>query len=91
MSKNLTDLRTALFDALQAVKDGSLDLDKARVINELGKTLVDTAKVEVDFLRVSDGDSSEFLQVGQERITTAAPSPAWPAGIVGVTRHRIEG
>ena len=47
MSKNLSDLRAALFDTLEKVKSGDLDLDKARAINDIGKTLIDSAKVEV--------------------------------------------
>lgn len=82
MSKNLSDLREALFDALQKVKDGSLDIDKARAINEIGKTLVDTAKVEVDYLRSTDGGESSFID-------TAVGESNLPAGITGVTRHRI--
>lgn len=90
MSKTIADLRTALFDALQGVKDGTLDLDKARAINELGKTLIDTAKVEVDFLRVTEGDSSEFLAPtpATPRLTHGAGSPGWPGA---VTRHTLQG
>lgn len=84
MSKNLSDLREALFDALQKVKDGSLDIDKARAINEIGKTLVDTAKVEVDYLRVTDGGESSFID-------TAVGDGNLPAGITGITRHRLAG
>ena len=53
--KTINDLRAALFDALQKVKDGTMDLDKARAVNELGKTLIDSAKVEVDYLRTTGG------------------------------------
>ena len=35
--KTINDLRAALFDALQKVKDGTMDLDKARAVNELGR------------------------------------------------------
>lgn len=84
MSKTIEDLRQALFDTLQGVKDGTVDIDKARAINELGKTLVETAKVEVDYLRVTDGGESEFL-------STAVGSNNLPPGITGVTRHRLAG
>lgn len=88
-AKSLTDLREALFATLDGVRNGTLDLDKARTINELGKTLIDSAKVEVDYLRVTNGDASEFLQV--EAAPAPPPSTSWPAGITGVTRHRLEG
>ena len=72
-TKTIADLREALFATLQGVKDGSIDIDKARTINELGKTLVDSAKVEVDYLRATDGKETGFL--GQQQ--------------PGVTVHRI--
>ena len=65
--KTISDLRAALFDALQKVKDGSMDLDKARAVNELGKTLIDSAKVEVDYLRTTGGDESSFIASAAER------------------------
>lgn len=83
MSKTIDDLRATLFDALQAIKDGSLDLDKARQINELAKTITDTAKVEVSYLQVTGGGESEFL--------TSTVGANTPPGIVGITRHRIAG
>jgi hypothetical protein len=81
MSKNLSDLREALFDALQKVKDGTLEIDQARAINEIGKTLVDTAKVEVDYLRATDGGESSFID-------TAVGDANLPPG---VTRPRLQG
>lgn len=62
MSKNVTDLRNILFDAIEGVRAGSLDLDKAKTINELSKTLVDTARAENDHVRYTGGvSSSEFM------------------------------
>jgi hypothetical protein len=84
MSKKMDDLREVLFATLQGVKDGSVDLDKARAINELGKTLTDTAKVEVDYLRVTAGASSGFM----DPATTPGKQPG---AIAGVTRHLLQG
>jgi len=84
MSHDLTALRQHLFAALQGVKDGTLELDKARAINDLGKTLVDTAKVEVDYLRATGGGESTFID-------TTVGARNLPQGITGITRHRIAG
>jgi len=84
MSKSIEDLREALFATLQGVKDGSVDIEKARAINELGKTLCDTAKVEVDYLKASGGGESSFL-------STAIGADNLPPGITGITRHRLAG
>lgn len=79
MSQDLTTLREQLFATLAGVKDGTIDLDRARAVNEIGKTLVDTARVEVDYLRVAGGES-EFLNTASESATP---------GIIGRTVHRL--
>lgn len=83
-AKTLDDLRAALFDTLEGVRNGSIDLDKARAINELGKTLTDTAKVEVDYLRAAGGGESAF-------IASAIGADNLPPGITGIRRHRLAG
>lgn len=80
----LAGLRAHLFEALQAVKAGSLELDQARAVNELAKTIVDTAKVEVDYLRTTGGGESAFID-------TAVGASNLPQGITGITRHRLSG
>jgi hypothetical protein len=84
MSKSIEDLREALFATLQGVKDGTIDVEKARAVNELGKTICDTAKVEVDYIKASGGGESTFLSgtVGADNL---------PPGITGITQHRLRG
>lgn len=84
MSKSIEDLREALFATLQGVRDGSVDIEKARAVNELGKTLCETAKVEVDYLKASGGGESTFLN-------TAIGNDNLPPGITGITQHRLRG
>lgn len=85
MSKeqDLTALRAALFETLQQVKSGTIELDKARAVNEIGKTLLDSAKVEVEYLRATGQGSSQFIE--------AASIGELPAGIQSVRRHRLVG
>lgn len=78
---NLGTLRALLFETLRGVKDGSLDTERARGVNEIAKTLVDTAKVEVDFVRATDGTESAF-------IATRESAPALPGRTVV---HRLKG
>lgn len=79
---DITALRERLFATLDAVKAGTIDLDRARTINEVGKTIVDTARVEVDYLRATGGGESSFLD-------TTIGSVNLPPGITGRTIHRI--
>ncbi len=82
MSQDITALREQLFATLAAVKAGTIDLDRARAVNEIGKTLVDTARVEVDYLRATGGGESSFLDtsIGADNV---------PEGITGRTVHRL--
>lgn len=84
MSKTIDDLRTALFDTLEQVKAGTMDLDKARAVNELGKTLIDSARVEVDYLRTTGGEASSFIDT-----TPDEDEKDLPKGITGRTVHRL--
>jgi hypothetical protein len=81
MSKNISDLRTALFEVIAGVRDGTIDIEKAKAVNELSKTIVETAKVEVDYLRVNGGGESSFVEaIGQDNL---------PPGVTGRTVHRV--
>ena len=51
MSNTISDLRKHLFDAIQGVRDGTMDTDKAKTVAELSKVVVESAKVEVDFMK----------------------------------------
>lgn len=82
MSQDITSLREHLFSAIEGVRSGELDLDKARAINEIGKTIVDTAKVEVDYLKATGGGESQFID-------SAVGADNLPEGITRNTVHRI--
>jgi hypothetical protein len=84
-SDNLKTLREALFATLNGVKDGTLDLDRARAVNEVAKTIVDTAKVEVDYLRTTGAEG------GSEFIAATEQQKSLPAGVLGITQHRMRG
>lgn len=65
-----------MFETLQGLKDGSIDIEKAKVMGEIGQVLINTAKVEVDFIRANDGGSSEFLESsGTRALPRKAPEP----------------
>jgi len=91
-TNNIETLRQHLFATLEGVKKGDVCLERARAVNELAKTIVDTARVEVDFIRATDGTESAFLTNGQ---ASPNPRPALgngeplPNGIVGITRHAL--
>lgn len=82
MKNKIDDLRNHLFEALEALKDKDepMDLDRARAIAEVAKVIVDSAKVEVDFLKVTGAvHSTGFLPDGE------------PKGATTPARRRVNG
>jgi hypothetical protein len=64
MPKNkIEDLRNELFMALEALRDEEkpLDLDRARAIADVGRVIVETAKVEVAFINATGGRGTGFM------------------------------
>ena len=53
MTDNIDALRAALFDTLRGLKTGDCDIDRARAINETAQVIINTAKVEIDHLRLT--------------------------------------
>lgn len=71
----IDDLRNHLFETLEALKDDDkpMELDRARAIADVAKVLVESAKVEVAFLKVTGAaKSTDFLPNGDE---TVMPAP----------------
>ena len=58
---NINDLRSILFDTLQDIKNNNMDLDKAKAINETAQTIINTAKVEVDYMKQGGATASNFI------------------------------
>lgn len=55
MHNKIDDLRRHLFETLEALKDedNPMDLDRARAVANVARVIVDSAKVEVEFLKVT--------------------------------------
>lgn len=51
----ITDLRNHLFEVIEKLQDGDMDIETAKTIAEVGAVIVDTAKVEVQFLKTVEG------------------------------------
>jgi len=70
MARNkIQDLRDHLFETIERLKDEEkpLDLDRARAIAEVAKVVVESAKVEVAFVKATGAvKSTNFLPVDGE-------------------------
>lgn len=79
--QNIETLREHLFAALAGLKDGSIDIDRAKAMSDIGQTIINTAKVEVDYAKVVGDKGSDFLTSKQTTL---------PNGVIGITQHRIK-
>lgn len=60
--KNINDLRETLFDTIQLVKQGKLDVSKAKTVAELSQVVVNSAKVELEFIKEMGGSGTGFIE-----------------------------
>jgi hypothetical protein len=70
MKNRMSDLRNHLFETLEALKDKDqpMDIDRAKAISEVAQTLINAAKVEVQFLETVGGEASgEFFEIPTPR------------------------
>lgn len=56
MKNKIEDLRNHLFATLEALQDADkpMEIDRAKAIAEVAQVIVNSAKVEVEFLRATD-------------------------------------
>lgn len=96
MNNDITKLHQHLFGALEGLSDKKepMDIERARAIADVAQVVINSAKVEVEYIRVTGGRGSGF-------IPEALPNPdaGNPAGTtvidqrpgVRVTRHQLKG
>jgi hypothetical protein len=78
MKNKIEDLRNHLFETIEALKDEDkpMDLARARTIADVSRVLIDSAKVEVDFLKVTGGLRSTGFLPEEKDETPARPQLA---------------
>jgi len=75
---DINTLRQHLFAALEGVKDGSMDLDRAKAISEISQTIINSAKAETDRLKVTGGTGTTFIP--------SQDVQQLPRGVTGIKR-----
>ena len=103
--QTIVELRRHLFETLAALRDKTnpMPIDRARAVSEVANTIINSAKVEVEFARASKrAVGGGFVQLAApieevppagrtEDIPKASAVPPMPAnGITGVTRHLLK-
>jgi len=64
MKNKIEDLRDHLFETLEALKDKEkpMDIERAKAISTVAQTIINTAKVEIDYIEATGGaGTSSFL------------------------------
>lgn len=59
----LVDVRHEAMDIIRQVKDGKMDVKTASVVKDLLNTVIDTAKTQVEFMKVIPKDIRDNLTV----------------------------
>lgn len=102
MSTHISQLRSELLATLKDLRDprNPMEPDRARAVATVASVMVDTARVEVEYLKVSKQDNSNFIDgmkapevvtaIGNTSAITTAPG----GGLIdrskpGVTRHTL--
>jgi hypothetical protein len=92
---HIDQVRQSLLDTLADLrnKEKPMDIERAKAVAQVASVLVDTAKVENDYLKITGQDHSKFLEtppddvLGIPRIDGVAAHNPFPT----VVRHRLQG
>lgn len=91
---HITELRQQLLDTLKDLRnrENPMEPDRARAVAQVAAVLVDSAKVEVDYIKATGSDRSDFIEPPPQ-ITTDSSGAGLPLpnGITSITRHRLAG
>ena len=89
---HINQLRQHLLDTLADLRNREqpMEPDRARAVAQVASVLVDSAKVEVDYLKATGQHSTPFLEAPTEVGASSAEGP-FPNGITAITRHRLQG
>lgn len=82
-NKNINDLRDAMFEAMDGLKNGTITVEQAKAMSGIGQVIIASAKVEVDYIQANKGGESSFLEPAEYEIL--------PPGVTGITRHKLAG
>lgn len=63
MKNKIEDLRNHLFATIEGLldEDKPLDIDRAKAVCEVGQVIINSAKVEVDFINKVGGKGTGFI------------------------------
>ena len=100
MSNDINQLREIMFETLRNLKDQAqpLDVERAKAISNAAQVIINSVKVEIDYLRVSGGTGTHFIPDSRPEIAISnkdlqkmPPSVAPSLADLPVRVHTIKG
>jgi hypothetical protein len=91
---DITAMRSVLFDTLRALgdKDKPMDIERAAAIKDVAQTIINSAKVEVEALKIIGGTGSGFIPALPPSKPETKPALAGTTHpLPGLTVHRMKG
>lgn len=84
MKNKIEDLRNHLFETLENLrdKDDPMDLERAKAVAQVAQVIVDSAKVENEFMKITGTGGSGFIE-RPEALPAPAPAPGQPRLVKG--------
>jgi hypothetical protein len=67
-NNNISDMYTLLLETAKGVKDGTIEIDKAKTIAEVSQVVVNAGKLECEYLKLAQKTDSKFLTDKTESI-----------------------
>ena len=86
-TNDINELRGHLFDTLRGLKDKDkpLEIERARAVSDVAQTIINTVKVEVDFVKATGAKGSGFIPAPADtNVLTERPG-------LRVTQHKLKG
>jgi hypothetical protein len=94
-SPHIEQVRQALLDTLTDLRNREqpMDIDRAKAVATVAAVLVDTARVENDYLKITGQDSSRFLETPADdlRSVPRVEGPSAHNPFPSVVRHELRG
>lgn len=89
-ARTIDDLRSALFAALDGLTDkqNPMDIERAKAVSEVAQTIINSAKVEVEYAKATGASGSTFLEMAPIKKPDGEQS-GLPKGITGIRQYRL--
>ncbi len=70
MNNKIEHLRNHLFETIEALKDkeAPMDITRARAISDVAQTIINSAKVECEFLALTGGQGTGFIPAPRDEV-----------------------